>query len=57
MGMHKGTLRSSSFVNNRRSLLLPDASDQWFPTGEEFLPSEEFHESRGGVSTIAAFLF
>jgi len=26
--------------------------DQWFPTGEEFLPWEEFHEFRGGISTF-----
>jgi len=25
---------------------------QWFPTGEEFLPREEFHEFRGGISTL-----
>jgi len=25
---------------------------QWFPTGEEFLPGEEFHEFRGGISTL-----
>jgi len=25
--------------------------NQWFPTGEEFLPREEFHEFRGGIST------
>jgi len=24
---------------------------QWFPTGEEFLPREEFHEFRGGIYT------
>jgi len=24
---------------------------QWFPTGEEFLPREAFHEFRGGMST------
>jgi len=26
--------------------------DQWFPTGEEFLPREDFHEIRGGISTL-----
>jgi len=25
---------------------------QWFPTGEEFLPREEFQEFRGGISTL-----
>jgi len=25
---------------------------QWFPTGEEFLPREEFHEFWGGISTL-----
>jgi len=25
---------------------------QWFPTGEEFLPREEFHEFRRGISTL-----
>jgi len=25
--------------------------NQWFPTGEEFLRREEFHEFRGGIST------
>jgi len=25
---------------------------QWFPTGEEFLPREEFHEFRGEISTL-----
>jgi len=24
---------------------------QWFPTGEEFLPREKFHEFRGGIYT------
>jgi len=27
--------------------------DQWFPTGEEFLPRDEFHEFRGGISTYS----
>jgi len=27
-------------------------TEQWFPTGEEFLPWEEFHEFRGGISTF-----
>jgi len=32
--------------------------DQWFPTGEEFLPREEFHEFRGGISTFyLSYLF
>jgi len=26
--------------------------NQWFPTGEEFLPGEESHEFRGGISTL-----
>jgi len=26
--------------------------DQWFPTGEEFLPREEFHEFRGRISAL-----
>jgi len=26
--------------------------DQWFPTGEEFLPREEFHVFTGGMSTL-----
>ena len=31
---------------------------QWFPTGEEFLPREEFHEFRGGISTFyLSYLF
>jgi len=25
---------------------------QWLPTGKEFLPREEFHEFRGGISTL-----
>jgi len=25
---------------------------QWFPTGEEFLPGEKFHEFRRGISTL-----
>jgi len=28
------------------------ALTQWFPTGEEFLPGEEFHEFWGGISTL-----
>jgi len=28
------------------------ALQQWFPTREEFLPREEFHEFRGGISTL-----
>ena len=47
---------------NSKSLLNVDIKDmhryafynllsQWFPTGEEFLPREEFHELRGGFST------
>jgi len=27
--------------------------EQWFPTGEEFLAREEFHEFRGGISTYS----
>jgi len=31
---------------------------QWFPTGEEFLPRKEFHEFRGGISTLElSYLF
>jgi len=31
---------------------------QWFPTGEEFPPREEFHEFRGGISTLQlSYLF
>jgi len=32
---------------------------QWFPTGEEeFLPKEEFHEFRGGISILQlSYLF
>jgi len=31
---------------------------QWFPTGEEFLPREEFHEFRAGISTFClSYLF
>jgi len=31
---------------------------QWFPTREEFLPREEFHEFRGGISTLwLSYLF
>jgi len=31
---------------------------QWFPTEEEFLPREEFHEFRGGISTFyLSYLF
>jgi len=31
---------------------------QWFPTGEEFQPREEFHEFRGGYSTLQlSYLF
>jgi len=31
---------------------------QWFPTGEEFLPREEFHEFMGGISTFyLSYLF
>jgi len=26
--------------------------EQWFPTGEEYLPGEEFREFRGGISTL-----
>jgi len=26
-----------------------DYLKQWFPTGEEFLPREEFHEFKGGI--------
>jgi len=26
--------------------------NQWFPTGELFLPWEEFHEFMGGISTL-----
>jgi len=29
-----------------------DTLSQWFPSGEEFLPWEEFHEFRGGISTF-----
>jgi len=25
---------------------------QWFPTRQEFLPGEEFHKFRGGISTL-----
>jgi len=28
------------------------AIKQWFPAGEEFLPGEEFHEFKGGISTL-----
>ena len=28
---------------------------QWFPTGEEFLPREEFYLLRGGISTFWTF--
>ena len=32
--------------------------EQWFPTGEEFPPREEFHEFRGGISTLQlSYLF
>ena len=31
--------------------LFNNCVNQWFPTGEEFLPREEFHEFRGGFST------
>jgi len=27
--------------------------EQWFPTGEEFLAREGFHEFRGGISTYS----
>jgi len=37
-------------VRKRRKAVKPIA--QWFPTGEEFLPREEFHEFRGGISTL-----
>jgi len=31
---------------------------QWFPTGEEFLLTEEFHEFREGLSTLQlSYLF
>jgi len=29
-----------------------NALDQWFPTREEFLPRDEFHQFRGGISTL-----
>jgi len=35
-----------SFVQNHHRLC------QWFPTGEEFLPREEFHVFRGGISAF-----
>jgi len=32
--------------------------NQGFPTGEEFPPREEFHEFRGGISTLQlSYLF
>ena len=36
----------------------PRRIKQWFPTGEEFLPREEFHDCRGGISTFnLSYLF
>jgi len=37
-----------------QSALAPLVVDlyQWLPSGEEFLPREEFHEFRGDISTL-----
>ena len=41
-------LRKNGFTTK----LLQELLIQWFPTGEEFLPGEEFHEIRGGIYTL-----
>jgi len=38
--------RKSAIVKTQNHL------GQWFPTGEEFLPREEFHEFKGGICTL-----
>jgi len=39
-------------VKKLQLIIAIQVPEQWFPTGEEFLPREEFHELRGGISTL-----
>ena len=39
-------------VQLRACVYVPDVLDQWFSTGEEFFPLEEFHEFREGISIL-----
>jgi len=51
-GSFPGQVKYQIKTLQKTNVIERDSLRQWFPTGEEFPPREEYHEFRGGISTL-----
>jgi len=57
-GSFPGQVKYQIKTLQKTNVIERDSLRQWFPTGEEFPPREEYHEFRGGISTLRlSYLF